>query len=91
MKITIELNGVGDLFELKRLLSGLQPRLPDGLHVTELGLDARTVGFLYSEGITEVRQLLGKTDTDFLKIPNLGRKSLNAIRDALKANGFEFA
>lgn len=89
MKITIELDGVGDLFELKRLLSGLKPRLPDGLLVSELGLDARTVNVLKAEDITEARQLLGKTDSDFLKIPNMGRRSLNAIRDALKANGLE--
>ncbi len=89
MKITIELDGVGDLFELKRLLSGLQPRRPDGLLVSELGLDARTISVLKAEGITEAKQLLGKTDSDFLRIPSMGRKSLNAIRDALRESGLE--
>ena len=86
MKITIELNGLGDLLELKTWLSHLQPSAI-AANVTELGLDERTLRCLNAENITSTDQLIGWTANDLLKTPNLGRKSLNAIKDALAARG----
>lgn len=86
MKITIELNGIGDLLELKTWLSYLQPpAIP--VNVTELGLDERTVRCLDAENITTIDQLIEWTEKGLLKTPNLGRNSLNSIKAALSARG----
>ena len=51
------------------------------LHVLELTL--RTAKALSEAGITTREQLAAMSDVDILKIPNMGRKSLMEIRDAL--------
>jgi hypothetical protein len=59
--------------------------------VRELGLQTRTVNCLLSEGITTVAALVTWTETKLLLTPNLGRKALNEIKDALQAEGLVLA
>lgn len=58
-------------------------------HVVNLDLTCRTVNALLSENIITVGQLIQKTDNELLKIPNLGRKSLNEVKECLAANGLQ--
>ena len=51
------------------------------LHALELTL--RTSKALTAAGVTTREQLAAMSDVDILKIPNMGRKSLMEIRDAL--------
>jgi hypothetical protein len=46
---------------------------------------------LKRNGVRTVGDLLDKTAADILKMPNLGRKSRNSIREALKASGIWFS
>jgi hypothetical protein len=59
--------------------------------VRELGLQTRTVNCLVSEGITTVAALVTWTERRLLLTPNLGRKALNEIKDALQAEGLVLA
>ena len=55
--------------------------------VDDLGLTARSSNWLKAENIHSIGNLIQRTDTELLKTPNLGRKSLNEIKEALAARG----
>ena len=52
--------------------------------VKDLGLTVRTVNCLLAENIFTISDLLSWTKYALLKTPNIGRKSLNEIIEALK-------
>lgn len=49
-------------------------------------LTVRTSRHLKQENIHTFKQLIEKTESDLLKTPNLGKKSLNEIKEFLCAN-----
>tara|TARA_Y100001963_G_C6592340_1_gene358539 strand:+ start:275 stop:625 length:351 start_codon:yes stop_codon:yes gene_type:complete len=51
--------------------------------VEDLEFTVRTANCLYNADIIFVHQLLRLTQTDLLKMKNMGRKSLNEIREKL--------
>ena len=51
--------------------------------IDELTLSVRAMNALRSEGIDTIGELVSKQESDLLKTPNLGRKSLQEIKDAL--------
>lgn len=53
-------------------------------------LTARTRNCLIQEGITTINQLLELSEGEMLKMPNLGRKSLNELKYKLKDMGLKF-
>ena len=55
--------------------------------VETLELLSRTLNCLRAEKIYTIRDLTLKNKWDLLKVPNLGRKSLNEIKDALSLHG----
>jgi DNA-directed RNA polymerase subunit alpha len=55
--------------------------------VDELELTVRSANCLKAENIFSIGDLIQRTETDLLKTPNLGRKSLNEIKAALAARG----
>lgn len=56
-------------------------------YVSELEFIVRTDNALKSIGIITVYDLVQKTERDLMKVPNLGKKSLNEIKDVLKSKG----
>jgi len=52
-----------------------------------LELSKRTINCLRDSGITEVWQLLSKTEDELLQIKNFGEKSLREIQDKLEKFG----
>lgn len=52
-----------------------------------LNLTVRTGNCLKGEDIRTLEELCSKKEIDLLKIPNLGRRSLNEIREALAQRG----
>jgi DNA-directed RNA polymerase subunit alpha len=56
-----------------------------------LDLSVRALNCLQAESITTLRHLIQHTETDLLKTPNLGRKSLNEIATVLRALGLSLA
>jgi len=61
-----------------------------GLNILALPIDAlnmtvRTSNILKAEGIITVDELVQRTEAGLLKTPNMGRKSLNEIKEILAA------
>jgi len=53
--------------------------------VSSLPLTVRTHNALTKAGILEISDLAAKTDLELLKLPDMGRKSLLEVRDAIAA------
>ncbi|HBR71141.1 TPA: DNA-directed RNA polymerase subunit alpha [Candidatus Dependentiae bacterium] len=58
--------------------------------IDELELTARSHNCLESHGIKRVLDLVNLTEDEGLKIKNFGRKSLDEVKDAMKALGLSF-
>ncbi len=65
------------------------PELPDILKrpVDELELTVRSANCLKAENIYYIGDLVQRSETELLKTPNLGRKSLNEIKEVLASRG----
>ncbi|RIY34143.1 DNA-directed RNA polymerase subunit alpha [Psittacicella hinzii] len=57
--------------------------------VDALELTVRSANCLKAENIRYIGDLVQKSEVDLLKAPNLGRKSLNEIKDILKNHGLQ--
>ena len=55
--------------------------------VDDLELTVRSANCLKAENINYIGDLIQRTENELLKTPNLGRKSLNEIKDVLAARG----
>lgn len=55
--------------------------------VDDLELTVRSANCLKAENINLIGDLIQKTETELLKTPNLGRKSLNEIKEVLASRG----
>ena len=56
--------------------------------IEELELTVRSTNCLKAEGIFLIGDLIQRSEFDLLKTPNLGKKSLNEIKDVLASKGF---
>ena len=57
--------------------------------IKELKLTIRTTNCLMSEDIFTINELISLSENDLLKMVNMGRKSLNDIKDRLKTHGLK--
>ncbi len=57
--------------------------------VEELELSVRSANCLKNENIVYIGDLVQKTESDLLRTPNFGRKSLNEIKEVLSQMGIE--
>ena len=55
--------------------------------VDDLELTVRSANCLKAENIYYIGDLIQRTETELLKTPNLGRKSLNEIKEVLASKG----
>ena len=72
--------------EAKKEQSDFDPFLMRSIE--ELELTVRSTNCLKAESIFLIGDLLQRTEFDLLKTPNLGKKSLNEIKDVLASKGF---
>lgn len=56
-------------------------------YVSELEFTVRTDNVLKAIGVLTVYDLVQKTERDLMKVPNMGKKSLNEIKDVLESKG----
>lgn len=66
------------------------PPLPDPVlmqSVDDLDLTVRSANCLKAENIVYIGDLVQRTEVELLKTPNLGKKSLNEIKDVLSQRG----
>ncbi|MEY3473824.1 MAG: hypothetical protein RL087_282 [Pseudomonadota bacterium] len=85
-----QLEGAGalDLGELTRQREeGPEPPAILMRPVDELELTVRSANCLKAENIYYIGDLVQRSETELLKTPNLGRKSLNEIKEVLAARG----
>ncbi|MFN3295805.1 DNA-directed RNA polymerase subunit alpha [Caldimonas sp.] len=76
-------------------LPGFEPAMPRSQSfdpillrpVDELELTVRSANCLKAENIYYIGDLIQRTETELLKTPNLGRKSLNEIKEVLASRG----
>ena len=55
--------------------------------ISDVELTTRTYNCLVSENVRTVSDLISMTECDLIKIPNMGRKSVNEIKEVLAAYG----
>ena len=94
LEMTIETNGaIGPEEALRESVRILQDQLavfgdPILLRpVDDLELTVRSANCLKAESIYFIGDLIQRTENELLKTPNLGRKSLNEIKEVLAAHG----
>jgi len=86
-----QLEGQG-LIDLERFGGAAQPEGPEPppillRPVDELELTVRSANCLKAENIYYIGDLVQRSETELLKTPNLGRKSLNEIKEVLASRG----
>jgi DNA-directed RNA polymerase subunit alpha len=57
--------------------------------IDELELTVRSANCLKAESVYYIGELVQRTENELMKTPNLGKKSLNEIKEALKAHDLE--
>lgn len=57
------------------------------LRIDEIDFPVRVVNGFHNAGIETVGDLVGRTESELLRIPNFGRLSLNAVKEFLVARG----
>jgi len=81
----LEGSEVGNIFEQPKASANFDPILLRP--VDELELTVRSANCLKAENIYYIGDLIQRTETELLKTPNLGRKSLNEIKEVLASRG----
>ena len=64
-----------------------EPEGPETISIDEMDLSVRSNNCLRRAGINTIGDLIKKTEEDMMKVRNLGRKSLDEIKNKLYARG----
>ena len=59
--------------------------------IEDLELSARSFNCLKRAGISTVEDLTNKTESEMMKVRNLGKKSLDEVTNKLRSLGLDFA
>ncbi|WP_119327830.1 DNA-directed RNA polymerase subunit alpha [Cysteiniphilum halobium] len=90
-KIQTQMSNIVDEDELaERLYVEEEPQIDPFLlkTVEELDLTVRSANCLKSENIRYIGELVQRTESELMKTPNFGRKSLNEIKEKLSSYGY---
>ena len=66
------------------------PNLAQQKMIEDLELSVRSYNCLKRAGITTVEELTQKTEDEMIHVRNLGKKSLNEVKDKMAALGLSF-
>jgi len=67
----------------------LGDRNPLDVGVDELEFSVRPINCFFNENIHTLRDLVAKSESELLRIPNFGRKSLHEVKELLDLFGLE--
>ncbi len=81
LTLFINFEEVEEVPEVEEVVLDINPNLL--MKVDELELSVRSANCLKNENIVYIGDLVQKTESEMLKTPNFGRKSLNEIKDVL--------
>ncbi len=93
LRVFAQLEGQDDIFAKPALGGASKPQGSAPVDpilmrpVDELELTVRSANCLKAENIYYIGDLIQRTETELLKTPNLGRKSLNEIKEVLASRG----
>ena len=87
MKISFELNSVQELPTLYALVGRMKSDAAGQQDISGLDLMQRTKNCLRAENIHVLADLQGWSETDLLRTPNLGKRSLNEIKEKMAIFG----
>jgi hypothetical protein len=73
---------------LKKILGD---RDPLDVRVEELEFSVRALNCFFDEGIRTLRDLVTKSESELLRIPNFGRKTLHEVKELLDLFGLELS
>ena len=85
ISVFASLEGAAQIFDTPSAGSDLDPILSKS--VDDLELTVRSANCLKAENILMIGDLVLKSENELLKTPNLGRKSLNEIKEVLASRG----
>ena len=85
ISVFASLEGAAQIFDTPAAGSDLDPILSKS--VDDLELTVRSANCLKAENILMIGDLVLKSENELLKTPNLGRKSLNEIKEVLASRG----
>jgi DNA-directed RNA polymerase subunit alpha len=85
LRVFGELEGIAEPVAASRTTPSVDPILLRP--VDDLELTVRSANCLKAENIYYIGDLIQRTENELLKTPNLGRKSLNEIKEVLAARG----
>lgn len=71
------------------LIKDVEPTVSDDTLIDILHLAPRWSNCLKTENIYYIHDLTERTETELLKIPNMGKRGLNEIKEALHAHGLK--
>lgn len=95
MEITFKLDSLSEIGQLRDYLnsmhaSDMRANVLVNSPIDGLDLTIRSRNCLLAEGIKTIGQLITWSEGALIKTPNLGRKSLHEIKDALAKLGLSF-
>ena len=98
MKITIELSGIDELKQLKKLIDAMEVDTNGEVDInddfntfSEPLFSARTSALLRKAGVKTLHELRTKTKSEIMAWNNSGIKALNEIKIVLQDNGLNLA
>lgn len=91
MKITIEINSIDELLKLRPVIDAIDLAVNKSKQTFDMIFSSRTRNCLEEEKIYSIADIAVRTENELLRIPNLGRTSLNEIKEVLAAQGLRLA
>ncbi len=86
----LDLRSVFDQIDLEKNIEKKEAARFEEMAIEELDLSVRSYNCLKRAGIASVGELVQKSESEMMKVRNLGKKSLKEVKDKLEEKGLSF-